>query len=144
MSNALLGSRIQFYDENQSGKLLNRFGKDSYILDDVFPHFYQDFVHSVFYTVGILIAICVINPLTIILIVITIPFMLLIANTILKASVEIRRVDITMKAPVLTLLASCAGSTTSQVSVRCFGAQKFFEDLMNVALTNNLKSYYCF
>jgi hypothetical protein len=86
----------------------------------------------------------VINPFVIILIIVTIPFILLIANTILKACVEIRRVDIAMKAPVLTLLASCAGSTTSQVSVRSFGAQKFFEDQMETALANNLKSYYCF
>jgi ATP-binding cassette subfamily C (CFTR/MRP) protein 4 len=37
MIQSLLGVESRFYDENPSGRLMNRFTKDTYVLDEILP-----------------------------------------------------------------------------------------------------------
>jgi ABC-type multidrug transport system fused ATPase/permease subunit len=62
MFNHLLAIKIQFFDENPSGRLMNRFSKDLFVLDSLFPSMFVTLLIQIFMLGGLFVVITIVNP----------------------------------------------------------------------------------
>lgn len=63
MFQSILGAKMQFFDVNPSGRILNRFSKDMGAIDELLPKALMDFIQVALVMIGILIVICIMNPI---------------------------------------------------------------------------------
>jgi ATP-binding cassette subfamily C (CFTR/MRP) protein 4 len=88
---------------------MNRFTKDTYVLDEILPNTFIDFLQTFCIIIGVCLVIAVINPLTLVCLVFMIPLMFIVCKYMLKCAIEARRMEIATKGPVLTLMSNCIG-----------------------------------
>lgn len=63
MFNSVLAASINFFKENSSGRILNRFSKDLGQIDEIIPHAIMDTLQTVFSLIGVVIILVVIDYL---------------------------------------------------------------------------------
>jgi ABC-type multidrug transport system fused ATPase/permease subunit len=63
MLQAIASARLQFFDITPLGRIMNRFSKDVYTVDEVLPRSFLSFFRTLFAVVSILIVISITTPL---------------------------------------------------------------------------------
>ena len=100
---------ILFIDTNPTGRILNRFAKDTGFIDDLLPVTFLDFLGGALMCASATIVVSVINPYVFILTVpLTVVFFKL-RNYYLRASREIKRLEAVLRSPKYSLLNSTLG-----------------------------------
>lgn len=90
---SILNATMRFFDQNPSGRILNRFSKDMGAIDEFLPKAMMDFIQIALVMFGILIVICVVNPILMLAIVIVALVDMLILKVYLRPSQDLKRLE---------------------------------------------------
>jgi ATP-binding cassette, subfamily C (CFTR/MRP), member 4 len=127
---SVFNSPMSFFQANPHGRVMNRFSKDTNLMDETLPQVFFDLLQCVFITLGVLIVTCIVFPYLLFLY----PFLAYIFYRIqqyyIQTSRQVKRFEAITRSPVY----SCIPSTLEGLSViRAFGAENrikevFFQD----------------
>lgn len=90
---AILNAAMRFFDQNPSGRILNRFSKDMGAIDEFLPKAMMDFIQIALVMFGILVVICVVNPILLLAIFVTALIDCLILKMYLRPSQDLKRLE---------------------------------------------------
>lgn len=90
---SILNAAMRFFDQNPSGRILNRFSKDMGAIDEFLPKAMMDFIQIALVMFGILIVICVVNPILLLAILIVACVDILILKVYLRPSQDLKRLE---------------------------------------------------
>ncbi|XP_037896202.1 multidrug resistance-associated protein 4 [Glossina fuscipes] len=130
---SILHAVMKFFDSNPSGRILNRFSKDMGAIDEFLPKAMMDFIQIALVMIGILIVICVVNPILMAAIAIVTVLDILILRLYLRPSQDLKRLEGICRSPVFSHLSS---SLSGLATIRSRNLHKIvireFDDLQNV------------
>uniref|UniRef100_A0A8D0XQN5 Uncharacterized protein n=1 Tax=Sus scrofa TaxID=9823 RepID=A0A8D0XQN5_PIG len=128
MLESVLRAPVLFFDRNPTGRILNRFSKDTGHMDALLPQIFQDFVQTFLLVMGVVGVMVVVIPWTVIpLIPLGIIFFVL-RRYFLETSRDVKRLECATRSPVFSHLAS---SLQGRWTIRAFKAQQRFQELFD-------------
>uniref|UniRef100_A0A8W4FM45 Multidrug resistance-associated protein 4 n=1 Tax=Sus scrofa TaxID=9823 RepID=A0A8W4FM45_PIG len=128
MLESVLRAPVLFFDRNPTGRILNRFSKDTGHMDDLLPQIFQDFVQTFLLVMGVVGVMVVVIPWTVIpLIPLGIIFFVL-RRYFLETSRDVKRLECATRSPVFSHLAS---SLQGRWTIQAFKAQQRFQELFD-------------
>ena len=134
-------TKTSFFDSNPSGRVVNRFTKDTSILDETLAISYLNSVNTSTIMLGNLITIVIIFPANLAVCLIWGVLTYIVIKWFFSLSKEFRRIELVSKGPLLThLIATLEGL----VSIRCLGLQSFFRDKIQNAAACNYRAYFMY
>lgn len=93
MFNAVLRATMRFFDLNPSGRILNRFSRDVGVIDELLPKAMMEFIQIALVMFGILIVICIVNPILLCAIVVIALVDLCILRIYMQPSQDLKRLE---------------------------------------------------
>ncbi|XP_066910570.1 ATP-binding cassette sub-family C member 4-like [Clytia hemisphaerica] len=99
MFDAVLKAPLYFFETNTSGKILNRFSKDIYAMDEELPWTFNDMIQLSFLTLAIFIMNCLSVPYLCILLLPIICFFVGFRHFFVKTSRDLRRLEASSRTP---------------------------------------------
>ncbi|XP_059222915.1 probable multidrug resistance-associated protein lethal(2)03659 [Stomoxys calcitrans] len=107
MFSCILKATMSFFDENPSGRILNRFSKDMGAMDESLPRFMSEFTHLALVMLGVLVVICIMNPLLLAAVFLVALIDYFIIKLYLRASQDLKRLEGIRRSPVFSHVSSC-------------------------------------
>ncbi|XP_054082256.1 ATP-binding cassette sub-family C member 4 [Zeugodacus cucurbitae] len=133
MFGCILRTTMRFFDTNPSGRILNRFSKDMGAIDEYLPKAIIDFIQIALVMFGILIVICVINPILLLAILIVAIIDYWVLQLYLRPSQDLKRLEGICRSPVFShLSASLSGIATIRARELQEIVTKEFDNLQDV------------
>ncbi|XP_073824771.1 CF transmembrane conductance regulator [Musca autumnalis] len=133
MFSSILNAAMRFFDQNPSGRILNRFSKDMGAIDEFLPKAMMDFIQIALVMFGILVVICVVNPILMLAIAVVALVDCLILKMYLRPSQDLKRLEGICRSPVFSHLSA---SLTGLATIRSRNLQdtvaKEFDQLQDV------------
>nr|XP_013101686.1 unnamed protein product [Stomoxys calcitrans]XP_013101693.1 unnamed protein product [Stomoxys calcitrans]XP_013101700.1 unnamed protein product [Stomoxys calcitrans] len=130
---AILNAAMRFFDQNPSGRILNRFSKDMGAIDEFLPKAMMDFIQIALVMFGILVVICVVNPILMLAIVTVALIDCLILKVYLRPSQDLKRLEGICRSPVFShLSATLSGLATIRSRNLQDTVAKEFDQLQDV------------
>ncbi|XP_037922724.1 probable multidrug resistance-associated protein lethal(2)03659 isoform X3 [Hermetia illucens] len=133
MFGSILRAGMRFFDTNPSGRILNRFSRDMGSIDEFLPRVMMDFIQITLVMCGILVVICIVNPVLLLALSGAIVLFYLLIRIYLQPSQDLKRLDGIAKSPVFSHLSS---SLSGISTIRSRGLQdtlmKEFDILQDV------------
>jgi len=130
-----------FFDANPTGRIINRFSRDTYIMDDVMTVFMMDLVQMALIFFGYVIAMAIFVPMNIVSIVLFVVLVMKLRSQSVPAARELKRIELITRSPIFNWLNA---GVTGIIQVRCFGWRKFFFDNLQETAQHNMRAYYHF
>ncbi|CAJ0630180.1 12028_t:CDS:10, partial [Entrophospora sp. SA101] len=131
MLNSVVRSPTSFFDTTPLGRILNRFSKDQYTIDEVLPRTFAGYFRTIFYVLATILVIAFSTPLFIIVIVPMIYY--------LSTSRELKRLDSVTRSPIYAHFQETLGGVTT---IRAYQqTDRFIEENEN-RLDENQKAYF--
>ncbi|KAF0901952.1 hypothetical protein E2562_011785 [Oryza meyeriana var. granulata] len=138
--NNLIGAPVSFFDQNPSGRILNRLSSDLYAVDDSLPFILNIFVANFFSLLGTLV---VLSYSQVWFLLILVPLWLIYSKVQFyyrSTSREVRRLDSVARSPIYTSFTETLdGSST----IRAFQKEGFFLERFMQHVTLYQKTSYC-
>jgi ATP-binding cassette, subfamily C (CFTR/MRP), member 4 len=138
---AVMHSPLQFFIANPTGRILNRFSRDTNQTDELFPFTLFDFLQSTLFCIGAIALVCVSIPWLIIMI----PFMLLAFYVFRKKYMccarEIKRIDAITRSPIY---ADFSATLEGLVTLRAYELREAFTKLFEYEIDENGKAFFSF
>ncbi|KAM7362920.1 CF transmembrane conductance regulator isoform 2-T6 [Cochliomyia hominivorax] len=130
---SILNATMRFFDQNPSGRILNRFSKDMGAIDEFLPKAMMDFIQIALVMFGILIVICIVNPILMLAIVVVAIVDMLILKVYLRPSQDLKRLEGICRSPVFShLSATLSGIATIRSRNLQDTVAKEFDNLQDV------------
>ncbi|CAL8127064.1 unnamed protein product [Orchesella dallaii] len=120
MFKSLVRAPTKFFDDNPSGRIMNRFTKDIGSVDELLPPSLYDSVEYVLQSFGVVLVVIWSNYFLTIPSLVIIILVLIIRSVFLKTSRDLKRVESQAKSPVLTHLAA---SIQGMITIRALKTQ---------------------
>ena len=130
-----------FFDKNPTGRMLNRFAKDTSQMDEVLLIFLGETVSTSTLILGNFIVIIIICPYILIALAILICYVIFIGKLLVGPNKGLRRLELITKSPILSVLNS---SINGLSTIRCLNLEKKFKNEMNQSIMVNMKTYSAF
>lgn len=114
---------MSFFDTTPIGRILNRFGKDQYMIDDLLPKTLSSWLATTFSVIGIITVIAIATPY---FIVIMVPLSLVYRSVqiyYLRASRELKRIESITRSPIYSHFSETLNGAST---IRAYGFQKLF------------------
>ncbi|XP_056198345.1 ATP-binding cassette sub-family C member 3 isoform X1 [Falco biarmicus] len=128
-----------FYDTTPIGRIINRFSKDIYVIDEVIPPTILMFLGTFFTSLSTMIVIIASTPLFAVVIVPLAILYFFVQRFYVATSRQLKRLESVSRSPVY----SHFSETVSGASViRAYRRVKSFVDISDVKMDENQKSYY--
>ncbi|RZC39806.1 ABC membrane domain containing protein [Asbolus verrucosus] len=125
MLSSVLNARIQFFDKNFIGNILNRFSRDFIVIDEVLSVAFIQFLSIIVKIVSLLIVICTINITFLMPTVIIVAMLIALRKFYLITSRNLRRLEAAVRSPLVGHInATLEGLTT----IRTAGVQNILTD----------------
>ncbi|XP_075236312.1 ATP-binding cassette sub-family C member 4-like [Lycorma delicatula] len=124
MFNSVIRTPISFFNNNPSGRILNRFSKDLNMVDEWLPKYFMDFIQFVFCAVGSILIAVILNPVCIIPAAILSAICIFIRKLYVKTSINLNRLEGIARSPVFSHLNS---TLQGLPTVRALGAQSILQ-----------------
>jgi ABC-type multidrug transport system fused ATPase/permease subunit len=134
----LLKTSTTFFDSNPGGRILNIFGRDQMILDNVLVTFLGDFFQWGLVVLGVLIYVVAIMPINLVLYVILGVFIYYLKKFFIPLSRDLKRIELLSRSPIFS---SLMNTLTGLVNIRCFEWQRKFSKEFTRTMRNNVKAY---
>ncbi|GBC03741.1 hypothetical protein RclHR1_00530016 [Rhizophagus clarus] len=139
MLQAVIRSPMSFFDTTPLGRILNRFSKDIYTIDELLPRIFAGYFRTFFIVVSTIFVISFSTPLFIILIV-PMTFMYIYIQTYyLSTSRELKRLDSVTRSPIYAHFQETLGGLTT---IRAFQQTDRFIRENEIKLDINQKAYF--
>uniref|UniRef100_A0A8B9FKZ9 Canalicular multispecific organic anion transporter 2 n=1 Tax=Amazona collaria TaxID=241587 RepID=A0A8B9FKZ9_9PSIT len=128
-----------FYDTTPTGRIINRFSKDIYVIDEVIPPTIVMFFGTFFSSLSTMIVIIASTPLFAVVIVPLAILYFFVQRFYVATSRQLKRLESVSRSPIY----SHFSETVSGASViRAYGRVKSFIDISDLKVDENQKSYY--
>ncbi|XP_067091719.1 canalicular multispecific organic anion transporter 1 [Osmerus mordax] len=128
-----------FFDTTPSGRVVNRFAKDMFTVDEAIPNSFRSWILCLLGVVGTLFVICLATPFFTIVIIPLAVVYYFVQRFYVATSRQLRRLDSVSRSPIY----SHFGETVSGLSViRAYGHQDRFLQHNEKTIDENLKSVY--
>ncbi|XP_072526726.1 ATP-binding cassette sub-family C member 2-like [Salminus brasiliensis] len=128
-----------FFDTTPSGRVVNRFAKDMFTVDEMIPMSFRSWVLCLLGVLGTLFVICLATPLFTAIIVPIAVVYYFVQRFYVATSRQLRRLDSVSRSPIY----SHFGETVSGLSViRAYGHQDRFLERNKITIDDNLRSVY--
>uniref|UniRef100_A0A8C5TUD7 Canalicular multispecific organic anion transporter 2 n=1 Tax=Malurus cyaneus samueli TaxID=2593467 RepID=A0A8C5TUD7_9PASS len=140
---ALLDNKLHspqsFYDTTPTGRIINRFSKDIYVIDEVIPPTILMFLGTFFTSLSTMIVIIASTPLFAVVIVPLAILYFFVQRFYVATSRQLKRLESVSRSPIY----SHFSETVSGASViRAYRRVKAFVDISDLKVDENQKSYY--
>ncbi|KAM3913417.1 ATP-binding cassette sub-family C member 2 isoform 2-T2 [Leptodactylus fuscus] len=130
---------MQFFDTTPTGRVVNRFAKDIFTVDETIPMSFRSWISCILGVIGTLFVICLATPIFAAVIVPLAIFYYFVQRFYVTTSRQLRRLDSVTRSPIY----SHFGETVSGLSViRAYGHQQRFLQHNEDTLDINQKSVY--
>ncbi|XP_076819735.1 multidrug resistance-associated protein 1-like [Clavelina lepadiformis] len=137
--NNLLKAPMSFFDTTPLGRILNRFSKDIYVIDEVIPRGSRSFLRTFFMNLSIFVVIIYSTP---IFATVALPVVILywfVQRFYVRTSRQLRRLESISRSPIYSHFSeTLAGAST----IRAYGLQKIFIRQSEAKVDTNQISYY--
>ncbi|KAK3762198.1 hypothetical protein RRG08_057436 [Elysia crispata] len=101
-----LRATMAFFDTNPVGRVLNRFSKDTGLIDDHLPWVMFDFFQSLLLTAGAVVVSCVFNPWVLIPVIPLLVLFIIVRRYYIQTSRGVKRLEGTTRSPVFSCLSA--------------------------------------
>ncbi|KAJ3021676.1 Canalicular multispecific organic anion transporter 2 [Thoreauomyces humboldtii] len=128
-----------FFDTTPLGRVMNRFSKDQYTVDEVLPRTFQGYFRTLFSVMSVVAVNVLATPLFLILV---IPLGFLYAyfqKFYLSTSRELKRLDSTSRSPIYAHFSETLGGVST---IRAYKSEPRFLTENMSKVDNNMKAYY--
>jgi ABC-type multidrug transport system fused ATPase/permease subunit len=130
---------MSFFDTTPLGRIVNRFSKDIYTVDEVLPNIIGMWLGSIFYTLSIIVILVIPLPYFIIVLIPVGCLFLYVQKFYLRSSREVQRLDSVSRSPIYAHF----GETLNGVStVRSYGREDDFIVHNHEMIDENQKAYF--
>eukprot|EP00547_Thalassionema_nitzschioides_P011899 CAMPEP_0194264536 /NCGR_PEP_ID=MMETSP0158-20130606/47636_1 /TAXON_ID=33649 /ORGANISM="Thalassionema nitzschioides, Strain L26-B" /LENGTH=987 /DNA_ID=CAMNT_0039004779 /DNA_START=1005 /DNA_END=3965 /DNA_ORIENTATION=+ len=141
MTKSVLRAKIQFFDTNPLGRILNRFSADIGSNDDLLPHTLFDCLVLVFLCFGSIITTVVVLPYTLIALPPLVWYFLKVRRIFVTSTREIKRLEGLARSPIFAMLSeSLAGVAT----IRTNQSLQYFKKKFVAAHDSHSRAYFSF
>uniref|UniRef100_A0A8C8RK61 Cystic fibrosis transmembrane conductance regulator n=1 Tax=Pelusios castaneus TaxID=367368 RepID=A0A8C8RK61_9SAUR len=141
MLHAVLQAPMSAFNTLKAGGILNRFSKDTAILDDLLPLTIFDFIQLILIVMGAIIVVSGIKPYIFLASVPVIVAFIILRAYFLRTSQQLKQLESEARSPIFThLITSLKGLWT----IRAFGRQPYFETLFHKALNLHTANWFLY
>ncbi|UJR19499.1 hypothetical protein I4U23_022628 [Adineta vaga] len=123
MLKGILYTSLRFFENNPSGRILNRASKDQQVVDESLPLALIDSMQYLLMTLGSIIIIGITNPWVLLILIPLVPTILWLRRFYIRASRQLKRLESVTRSPIFTLFSTSLDGLTS---IRAFGVQNDF------------------
>ncbi|KAH7427040.1 hypothetical protein KP509_10G027600 [Ceratopteris richardii] len=141
MANSVLRSPQVFFDQNSSGRILNRFSKDQEITDEIMPITAQQMLENMVGCIGSMVIIAIFIPWFLLCIPPFVLALLYFGKRYIVVSRELKRLDGISRSPIY---AHFVQTFQGIVSVRAFEVQSRMHDQFASLIDTNNRAYILF
>uniref|UniRef100_A0A8C0VM35 ABC-type glutathione-S-conjugate transporter n=1 Tax=Cyanistes caeruleus TaxID=156563 RepID=A0A8C0VM35_CYACU len=135
----ILRAPMSFFDTTPTGRIVNRFAKDIFTVDETIPMSFRSWLSCFMAIISTLIVICLATPFFTVVIVPLSIFYYFVLRFYVSTSRQLRRLDSVTRSPIY----SHFGETVSGLSViRAYGHQERFLKQNEITMDINQKSVY--
>lgn len=135
----VLRAPMAFFDTTPVGRILNRFSKDIYTVDEQLPNTMRMFLNTLFSSLGIVIVICVVTPWFLCALIPLGKIYHAMQQYYVRSSREIKRLDSISRSPIYAHFSeTLAGIST----IRSFNKQPSFISSNQAKLDQNQKAFF--
>ncbi|UJR18265.1 hypothetical protein I4U23_005168 [Adineta vaga] len=138
MLNRLINTSVRFFETNPSGRILNRAGRDQYIIDEILPITLFDSTQSLLMTIGSLFIIIILNPWTLSILIPFIIISLLLRHVYVRSNYQLKRLENITRNPIYTLFSS---SLDGLITIRALKLQQYFLNEFLNRIDANTRAY---
>ncbi|CAK8671759.1 unnamed protein product [Clavelina lepadiformis] len=139
MLSNLLKAPMSFFDTTPLGRIVNRFSKDIYLIDEVVPRSLSSFLRTFFMTLSTFVVIIYSTP---IFATVVLPILILywfVQRFYVRSSRQLKRLESISRSPIYSHFSeTLAGSST----IRAYGLQKSFIKQNETKVDTNQMAYY--
>lgn len=141
MAKAVLRAKIQFFDTNPLGRIINRFSADTGILDDQLPPTLFDFSVIAFMVLGAVVT----TVSTLPFVLVALPFLgwyfVSCRRVFVTSSRELKRLEGLARSPIFAMLSESLGGIAT---IRSNGAVDFFKSKFQTAHDTHTRCFFSF
>ncbi|XP_063302912.1 cystic fibrosis transmembrane conductance regulator [Pelobates fuscus] len=141
MLHAVLHAPMSTFNTMRTGRILNRFSKDTAILDDMLPLTIFDFTQLVLIVIGAITVVSILEPYIFLATIPIIIAFIILRSYFLHTSQQLKQLESEARSPIFThLITSLKGLWT----LRAFGRQPYFETLFHKALNLHTANWFLY
>lgn len=141
MLSSVLSAKIEFFDTNPVGRILNRFSADVGICDETLPLTIYDFSVGLFVVVGSIVTAVISLPFTLIALVPLIVYFVKLRRIFVKTTRELKRIDGIARSPIFAMISE---SLKGVRTIRCNGKMDYFFNRFEEIQTAHTKAAFAF
>ncbi|XP_071797864.1 multidrug resistance-associated protein 1-like [Asterias amurensis] len=135
----VLHAPMSFFDTTPMGRILNRFSKDTYMIDDVIPTSLSTFIAAVIRILSTLIIITVSTPAFAAVILPVAMVYYLVQRFYIATSRQLKRLESVTRSPIYSHFSETVAGTSS---IRAYRRSEFFIHQNETLIDNNQLTYY--
>ncbi|OPJ68728.1 cystic fibrosis transmembrane conductance regulator [Patagioenas fasciata] len=141
MVHAVLHAPMSAFNSWKAGGMLNRFAKDTAVLDDLLPLTVFDFIQLILIVIGAITVVSILQPYIFLASVPVIAAFIVLRAYFLHTSQQLKQLESEARSPIFThLVTSLKGLWT----LRAFGRQPYFETLFHKALNLHTANWFLY
>ena len=138
MVKSVIFSRIDFFDQNPVGRIVNRFSKDLNVLNEVFPYITERILSLTFRIGSVFLIACMLLPWLAVPIIVAMLGVVVLRKKVLRVMVQAMKLETVSRSPLVSLL----GSTLKGLTViRAYGNGKLFQDKFEESVEVNARAF---
>lgn len=141
MTQAVLRSKIEFFDTNPLGRVLNRFSADVGSNDDLLPQTLFDFLVIFFIVLGAVITTIVVLPFALIALPPLIWYFLSVRKIFVTSTRELKRLEGLARSPIFAMLSEALSGIAT---IRANDSVKFFTKTFEEAHDGHTRAFFSF
>lgn len=136
---AVLFAPMSFFDTTPLGRVINRFSKDIYTIDEQLPNTIRWYIACIARITSVGLYICLVTPVFIIALIPIVYFYFISQRYYIKTSRELTRLESTSRSPIYALFSETLDGLTS---IRAYKCQKRLTKKCHDLLNTNQAAYY--
>ena len=141
MLSSVLSAKIEFFDTNPVGRILNRFSADVGICDETLPLTIYDFSVGLFVVVGSIVTAVISLPFSLIALFPLMIYFIKLRRTFVKTTRELKRIDGIARSPIFAMMGE---SLKGVRTIRCNGKVDYFSKRFEDSQTAHAKAAFSF
>mmetsp|Transcript_14515 Transcript_14515/g.21627 ORF Transcript_14515/g.21627 Transcript_14515/m.21627 type:complete len:993 (-) Transcript_14515:9-2987(-) len=141
MLQSVLRAKIEFFDTNPLGRILNRFSADVGILDETFPLTIYDFVVGLFVVLGGMITAGVVLPFILLCVPPLLWAFFMLRKIFVTTSRELKRIEGMSRSPIFATLSETLGGIAT---IRSNSKVEYFKEKFEIFQNSHTRAYFAF